>query len=92
MLLEAILRLQGNGVVPAPATRRLYEYFGHRKQHSKAAIRYAVDGKSCNCINLAWSDPGICSEASYHFSPSCGPAAQQNVGQQPTSPFFTNRR
>jgi len=41
----------------ARAARRLYECFWHRKQRSKAGKHYSLDGKSCECINLAWSDP-----------------------------------
>jgi len=44
---------------PAPAERRLYEYFRHRKQRSKTGKRYSLDGRSCNCIYLAWSDPTL---------------------------------
>ena len=43
----------------ARAARRLYEYFWHRKQCSKVGKGYSLDGKSCNCINLAWSDPRL---------------------------------
>jgi len=47
----------------ARAARRLYQHVWHRKLRSKVRKHDPPDGKSCNCIYLAWSDPrwGPCS-------------------------------